>query len=67
MALNIMMKKELALEREGSKYQCNGCERHYFKNDILHKAEGIDYKGNLPSDGVCVDVFFYLIKIVWFT
>lgn len=56
LALNLMLKKEVAKLREESRHQCENCGREYFKDNLLLKEEGTDFKANFPEDGVCGDV-----------
>lgn len=56
LAINLMFKKDIALEREEIKHQCLNCGRNYYKGLISHTDEGCYIKGNFPKEGVCEDV-----------
>jgi adenylate kinase family enzyme len=58
LALNLMLKKDIAKDREDTKHQCMNCERYYYKANITHPLESVHIKGYFPEDGVCTDVSF---------
>ena len=56
MALNLMLKKGIAEEREVIRHECENCGREYFKGDLTFSLEGSHIEGVFPEDGVCTDV-----------
>lgn len=57
--LNLMLKKEIAAEREQVKHQCGNCERVYYKEDVVRKEENFNFQGYFPDNGVCTDVSIF--------
>lgn len=55
-ALNLMLKKGIAEERESIRHECDNCGREYFKGDLTFPLEGSHIEGVFPEDGVCIDV-----------
>jgi adenylate kinase family enzyme len=55
LALNLMLNKEIAKEREQSKYVYAGCscDRTYYKNDVINKDKKFYLKNNFPENGIC--------------
>lgn len=60
MFVNLLVNKELSQKREIDSYNCGGCGREYNKANLHYKDNNIDWKGNYPSNGVCLDVYIYL-------
>ncbi len=56
LALNLMLKKDIAFEKEKIKHQCNNCGREYYKGNLTFATEGSQIQEVFPEDGVCLDV-----------
>lgn len=63
LALNLVIKKDIALEKEKIKHQCNNCGREYYKGNLTFATEGSFIQEVFPEDGVCLDVR-YKYKII---
>lgn len=56
LVLNLLLKKEAGKAREAGRYQCQHCQRVYYKDEVNFKTENIHLRSYFPENNVCVDV-----------
>ena len=53
--VHLTLPDEILVDIEESKHKCTGCDRCYYKNDIIDAAQGIRIEKFMPKDGSCDD------------
>ncbi len=63
--INLVLNKQLAETREKGAHKCGDCHKEFNKNDLLVKNNNVYWPANYPVSGVCDNVNFYHLIIIF--